>query len=70
MGIQSQSKLPIPPKEVTCKRCGTEFLVEARGRGRIKYCIECRVDTYDEHHCKPKKKKKKPVILEVENARL
>ena len=53
-----REKLPELPKEVTCEKCGSEFLVKAKGRGRIKYCVECGIATCNERHRKQKKKVK------------
>jgi len=50
-------KSPKLAKEITCKRCGTKFYVKGVGRS-AKYCIECKVVIYKEHH---KKYKRKPL---------
>ncbi len=53
-----REKPPRPPKEVTCARCGIKFLIKTYGRGKIKYCVECRVIIYDEHHKEMDKKRR------------
>ncbi len=53
-----REKLPEPPRRVTCEKCGSKFLVKAQGRGRLKYCVECRVNALNECHRKQKRKAK------------
>lgn len=50
VAIRPYREKPLRPlREITCERCGVKFLIRAQGRGRTKYCIECRVITYDDH---------------------
>ncbi len=42
-----KEKPPKPAREIICEGCGTSFYV--RTAGHTKYCIECKVDTYNIH---------------------
>lgn len=44
-----REKLPTPPVEIVCQRCGVKFLAKRYGTGRTRYCIECKVIVYDEN---------------------
>ena len=37
---------PIPPRNVTCKRCSIKFYVKGTGSGSRRYGVECQVITY------------------------
>ena len=43
-----------PAREMTCIKCGVKFYVKGSG-GSAKYCIECRVEVYEENQKKRKK---------------
>lgn len=50
---------PRPAREITCERCGAKFLVKGAGHSRDKYCVECKVEVYEENQKKRDKKRKR-----------
>ncbi len=63
-----REKPPRLPKKITCERCGTEFLMGAYGKGKTKYCIECKVDVMEEHLEKRKLTRKQRSMEETKSA--
>ena len=43
-----REKPPPPSLEIVCARCGKIFYKRGRGKGRTKYCDDCRVILYYE----------------------